>query len=135
MPNIRTVSSGATGATRCNRKASARSARSTSREAGRSLKQVVIVTFASMTLASLKRWGGGGRSTAGPSNWRTSAAPGGIGPEVGLAHQVLEITLGESDRSRSKKDCGSLNQISQPTEFKALRKPPNALSRQSSVSL
>src|SRR3979490_444838 len=29
----------------------------------------------------------------------------------------------------------SLNQISQPTEFKALRKPPNALSRQGSVSL
>ena len=132
MPNIRTVSSGATGATRCNRKASARSARSTSREAGRSLKQVVIVTFASMTLASLKRWRG--RSTAGPSHWRTSAAPGGIGPEVGLGHQVLEITLGESDRSRSKRDCGSLNQISQPTEFKALRKPPNALSRQGSLS-
>src|ERR1700687_3404737 len=30
---------------------------------------------------------------------------------------------------------GSLNQISQSIEFKALRKPPNALSRQGSVSL
>jgi len=49
---------------------------------------------------------------------RTSAAPGGW-----------------SDRSRSKRDRGSLNQISQPTEFNALRKPPNALSRQGSVSL
>jgi hypothetical protein len=29
----------------------------------------------------------------------------------------------------------SLNQISQSTDFKALRKPPNALSRQGSVSL
>jgi hypothetical protein len=29
---------------------------------------------------------------------------------------------------------GSLNQISQSIEFKALRKPPNALSRQGSVS-
>src|SRR5882762_4927515 len=43
-------------------------------------------------------------------------------------------TLGESDRSRSTRDCGSLNQISQPTEFNALRKPPNALSRQGSAS-
>src|SRR5258708_39664573 len=50
------------------------------------------------------------------------------------AHQVLEIILGWSDRSRSERNYGSLNQISQSIEFKALRKPPNALSRQGSVS-
>ena len=66
---------------------------------------------------------------------QTSAAPGGIGPKVWLARQVLESTLGWSHRSRSKRNYGSLNQISQSIEFKALRKPPNALSRQGSVSL
>jgi hypothetical protein len=49
-------------------------------------------------------------------------------------HQVLKIVLGWSDRSRSERNYGSLNQISQSIEFKALRKPPNALSRQGSVS-
>ena len=43
--------------------------------------------------------------------------------------------MGWSHRSRSKRSYGSLNQISQSIEFKALRKPPNALSRQGSVSL
>ena len=50
------------------------------------------------------------------------------------AHQVLEMILGWSNRSRSERNYGSLNQISQSVEFKALRKPPNALSRQGSVS-
>src|SRR3982074_1720372 len=93
MPNIRTASSGATGATRCNRKASARHPIS-----GHRPRRVEL----------------GLRSGLLTKFWRK---------------------LGESDRSRPKRDCGSLNQISQPTEFKALRKPPNALSRQSSVSL
>ena len=58
--------------------------------------------------------------------------------ELGLRSGLLTKVwrkLGESDRSRSKRDCGLLNQISQPTEFKALRKPPNALNRQGSVLL
>jgi hypothetical protein len=42
---------------------------------------------------------------------------------------------GETRLVRSQLPSRSNNQISQSTEFKALRKPPNALSRQGSVSL
>ncbi|MFG3597870.1 hypothetical protein [Bradyrhizobium sp. RDI18] len=44
-------------------------------------------------------------------------------------------TGGEKWLVRSQLQAVPMNQISQSTEFKALRKPPNALSRQGSVSL
>ena len=59
---------------------------------------------------------------------------GGGSPRPRRVELGLEVALRLERPKPFQEELCSLNQISQSTEFKALRKPPNALSRQGSVA-